>query len=112
MTGAQIPDNLTPYANGSVPAPARGSRGNEGTRPASAAKADRSVEPYAQGEGNQARYEAAQGVGAKNTDAGSRGETIDCGVFTDGNSLQVPGDVTPYAGTSNTSARRCDAAGE
>lgn len=110
MTGAQIPDNLTPYAGGEVRGASGAGKGREGTDPIKGA--DLSVAPYAQGEGNQAKTENAKQVGTKNTNRGVKGETIDCGVFTDANSLQVPGDVTPYAGTSNTSAQRRDAEGE
>lgn len=110
MTGAQIPDNLTPYAGGEVSGKSGGGSGRMGTDPIRGA--DLSVAPYAQEAGNQARDESAKQVGARNTNRGVKGDRVDCGVFTDGNSLQVPGDVTPYAGTSNTSAQRRDAEGQ
>jgi hypothetical protein len=112
VTGAAIPDDLSPYAGGATNGKSGGGRSTKTPTPGSAAHADLSVAPYAQAAGNQARDESAKQVGDRNTNRGVRGGTVDTGRFTDESSLQVPGSCEPYAGTSNTSATREDASGE
>ncbi len=122
MAGAQIPDNLSPYAGGDTPGasgghstktpraiPANDLHGPDQGSPGAAIRQD--VEGYALGSGNTARREDANQLNDRNTNRGQRGAVVETGRFTDDSSLQVPGSVAPYAGESSTSAARRDADG-
>lgn len=73
-----------------------------------------SIEPYAnKGSDATARREDSYQVGDVNTARGVRDTSNPHTrvAMTDDNSLQVPGDVTPYANEARTVARRRDADG-
>lgn len=124
MAGAQIPDNLTPYAGGET-GPVVGGRRTSNTpkgipaddlhnAPSARGRTmpREDIEPYApKAQGTSASREDSNQVGDENTARGIKGGMVDTGQMTNNSSLDVPGDLTPYANETRTSAARRDADG-
>jgi hypothetical protein len=114
--------NLNPYAGGQTGPEVSGRSSSRSPRaiPADDLHSPSQAHPMpredisgyaAKGADTSAGREDSNQLGDTNTARGIKGATVDTGRFTDESSLQVPGDPSPYANETRTSAARRDADG-